>query len=443
LRRHEGVTSSREKARRPARIRAAGSRTIRQAPLWAAIGKAVVSGETMSDSFREVTSSSWFGRIGRSITGVFIGLLLIVLMVIGLFWNEGRAVQTARSLAEGAGAVVSVAADGIDPANEGKLVHATGAVTTSAGLSDPDFGISAEGVRLTRHVEMYQWKENSKSETTKKLGGGEETVTTYTYSKAWDDSAIDSSGFKHPDGHRNPPMEILDRAEQMPDGKLGAFDLDRPVIDLIGGDKALPLEPGQAQAIDEAYRGTRRVSVVDGRIYLGSNPASPALGDYRISYELAPLGTISVIGRQAGSRFAPYQTEAGDALLMVDAGAVPADKMFAEAVTVNTVITWLLRGVGLLLLAFGFGLLLSPLGVVLDVVPFLGSLARAGTGIVAFFLAVLVGSVTIAVAWFWYRPLLALGIIVVGGVVAMAVAKMGRSRVAAPPATMPGTAKPA
>ena len=122
---------------------------------------------------------------------------------------------------------------------------------------------------------------------------------------------------------------------------------------------------------------------------------------------------------------------------------VQADKMFAEAVTVNTVITWLLRGVGLLLLAFGFGLLLSPLGVVLDVVPFLGSLARAGTGIVAFFLAVLVGSVTIAVAWFWYRPLLALGIIVVGGVVAMAVAKMGRSRVAAPPAAMPGTAKPA
>ena len=62
----------------------------------------------MSDSFREVTSVSWFGRIKRAVGGVIFGLILIVLMVIGLFWNEGRAVQTARSLAEGSGAVVSV-----------------------------------------------------------------------------------------------------------------------------------------------------------------------------------------------------------------------------------------------------------------------------------------------------------------------------------------------
>jgi hypothetical protein len=310
-------------------------------------------------------------------------------------------------------------------------------VTTGAGLSDPDFGIAAQGVRLTRHVEMYQWKEEAKSETTKKLGGGEETVTTYTYSKGWDDSAIDSSGFRKPDGHQNPPMEIQGRTDQMPDGRLGAFDLDRPVIDLIGGDKGFPLKPEQMQAVDDAYRGTKRVSVVDGKIYLGFNPTSPALGDYRIAYELAPLGTVSVIGKQAGSRFAPYRTRAGDALLMVDNGDVPADRMFAEAVTANTIVTWLLRVVGLILLAVGFGLLLSPLGVVLDVIPFLGSVARAGTGIVAFFLAVLVGSVTIAIAWFWYRPLLALGIIAAGIVIAMLVARLGRAR--ATPAPAPAT----
>ena len=38
-------------------------------------------------------------------------------------WNEGRAVRTAESLEEGAGAVVSVPADAVDPGNEGKLVH--------------------------------------------------------------------------------------------------------------------------------------------------------------------------------------------------------------------------------------------------------------------------------------------------------------------------------
>ena len=73
----------------------------------------------MSDSFTETTSVSWFGRLRRSVGGVVIGLLLIIGMVVLLFWNEGRAVTTARSLAEGAGAVVSVGADAVNAANEG------------------------------------------------------------------------------------------------------------------------------------------------------------------------------------------------------------------------------------------------------------------------------------------------------------------------------------
>ena len=80
----------------------------------------------MSNSFTETTSTSWFGRLRHSVGGVVIGLVLIVGMVVLLFWNEGRAVTTARSLAEGAGAVVSVGADAVDAANEGKLVHVSG-----------------------------------------------------------------------------------------------------------------------------------------------------------------------------------------------------------------------------------------------------------------------------------------------------------------------------
>ncbi|TJV05271.1 MAG: hypothetical protein E5Y12_09335, partial [Mesorhizobium sp.] len=308
------------------------------------------------------------------------------------------------------------------------LVHVSGPVTADSGLSDPDFGIAAQGLRLSRSVEMYQWKEDSKSETTKKLGGGEETETTYSYSKVWDDSQIDSSDFKKPDGHQNPPMAIHSRTFQIPEGKLVAFDLDAPVLDRIEGDKDLSLSPSQSAAIKAAYTGTKPLSIVDGRIYLGTDNTTPALGDYRIGYELAPLGVVSIVARQAGSRFESYQTEAGDALLMVDMGQVPADKMFAEAVSANTLITWLLRAAGLLLLTIGFALFLSPIGVILDVIPFLGSMARMGTGIIAFFLAILVGTTTIAIAWFWYRPVLAVGILAAGVIAAAAVYYLGRSR---------------
>ena len=391
----------------------------------------------MSDLFQEVTSVSWFGRIKRAVGGVIFGLILIVLMVIGLFWNEGRAVQTARSLAEGSGAVVSVGADSVDAANDGKLVHVSGPVTADSGLADPDFGIAAQGLRLSRSVEMYQWKEESKSETTKKLGGGEETVTTYSYSKVWDDSQIDSSDFKKPDGHQNPSMAIHSRTFQIPQGKLVAFDLDTPVLDRIEGDKDYSLSADQSAAIKAAYTGTKPLSIVDGKIYLGNDNTTPALGDYRIGYELAPLGVVSIVARQAGSRFEPYQTQAGDALLMVDTGNVPAEKMFADAVSANTLITWLLRGAGLLLLTIGFALFLSPIGVILDVIPFLGSMARMGTGIIAFVLAILVGTTTIAIAWFWYRPLLAVGILAAGVIAAVIVYRIGRSRKPAVPAAAP------
>ncbi|MER9233390.1 TMEM43 family protein [Mesorhizobium sp. M0622] len=394
----------------------------------------------MSDSFQEVTSVSWFGRIKRAVGSVVFGLLLIMLMVIGLFWNEGRAVQTARSLAEGSGAVISVGADSIDAGNDGKLVHVAGAVTASGGLADPDFGISAQGLRLSRSAEMYQWKEEQKSETTKKLGGGEETVTTYSYSKVWDDSQINSSEFKKPDGHENPPMEIHSKRFQIPDGKLGAFTLDRPVLDLIGGDREFSLSPDQSAVIDAAYTGTKRVNIVDGKIYLGFNTTSPALGDYRIGYELAPLGVVSIVARQTAGGFEPYQTKAGDQLLMVDTGNVPAEKMFADAVSTNTLITWLLRAAGLLLLAIGFALLLSPIGVILDVIPLLGSVARMGTGIIAFFLAILVGTTTMAIAWFWYRPMLAAGILAAGVIAAAAVYYLGRSRKPAAPVAAPSAA---
>jgi hypothetical protein len=73
----------------------------------------------MSDTFSVTTRTSWFSRIGSSIVGVPIGLLMLIAACVGLFWNEGRAVQTARSLAEGKGLVISVDPATVDAANEG------------------------------------------------------------------------------------------------------------------------------------------------------------------------------------------------------------------------------------------------------------------------------------------------------------------------------------
>src|SRR5690606_35426047 len=111
-----------------------------------------------------------------------------------------------------------------DPANEGRLVHVSGAVTATAPLADPLFGIRQQALQLVRKVEMYQWREKSQSTTKEKIGGGKETTTTYTYEKVWSDKLIHSSGFKEQKGHVN-PAEMRDGQERWvaQDARLGAF----------------------------------------------------------------------------------------------------------------------------------------------------------------------------------------------------------------------------
>ncbi len=67
----------------------------------------------MPDTFSVTSSKSWGGRLMESIKSVLVGFVFFIASFPLLFWNEGRAVQTAKSLKEGLGAVVSVASDAV------------------------------------------------------------------------------------------------------------------------------------------------------------------------------------------------------------------------------------------------------------------------------------------------------------------------------------------
>ncbi|BBE73337.1 TMEM43 family protein [Oharaeibacter diazotrophicus] len=382
------------------------------------------------DRFTEVTSVSWFGRLKRSVGGVVFGLLLLVVATIGLFWNEGRAVTTARSLAEGKGLVVSVDAGTIDRANEGRLVHVAAPVTLDGEVADDVFPVRAAAIRLVRRVEMYQWRQSSQSETRKTLGGGEETVTTYSYDKVWQEGRIDSSDFREPSGHDNPSLPVESRTVSAASARLGAFRIDEGVLDQVGSERPLAVDAARADDFAAALGDGRRARVVGGEVRIGTDPDRPAVGDLRIRFATVPPGPVSAIGRQTGDGLSAYQTESGDALLMAEDGTVAADVMFAHAESANTTLTWVIRLVGVLATWIGFALVLGPLSVVFDVIPFLGSLVGFGTGLVAAVLTAVTAPVVIAVAWFWYRPLVSLAVLAVAGLLVAFLMWRGRARAA-------------
>ena len=381
----------------------------------------------MPDQVTTTTNTSWFSRVGSAFAGVLIGIVLIFACIWGLAWNEGNAVKVARGLTEGAGAVVEAPASPIDPANDQKLVHVTGQTAVAAPLEDNEFGVTATGLKLSRGAEMYQWQEDSKSESRTKLGGGEETVTTYTYTKVWSSTAIDSSAFNTPQGHENPEMAIESADIYATDATLGDYKLEENVLSQVGGATALNLTE-QTDAIDAAAGEASTHTVSAGTIFLGENPQTPVIGDTRISYEVTPASEISVVARQNGDNFLDYRARNGSEFLLVADGDVPAGDMFQSAQDANDLMAWIFRVLGMVLLMVGFGLILAPFGVLADVLPLAGTIVRMGTGLIGFVLGLIVGTVTIALAWLAFRPITTIIILAIGGTIAFAVYRFGRGR---------------
>ena len=370
----------------------------------------------------EIQETSYFARLGGAAKGVFAGIVLFLAAFPLLFWNEGRAVKREQTLKDGASSVVSVAADAVLPENNGKLVHVSGGLTSDATLTDPEFGISVKAIRLTRKVEMYQWREKSSSKTEKKLGGGEKKTTVYSYEKVWSDKLIPSENFKEA-GHENPAVFPFDSQKwQAGDVKLGAFQLPENMISMIGQSKRHEL-PADYQLSND-----RKGYVRDNAIYVYHVPETQTLdvlqtidrafgtleiGDIRITYTSVVPHDVSVVAQQQEQTFSPYTTGNGTILLMADS-VQSADAMFQNAQSANSVMTWILRAAGFLLMYVGLGMVLRPLAVLADVIPLIGDLVGTGTSLVSFLISMPCTLFTIALAWLFYRPLIAIPLIVIG-----------------------------
>ena len=361
------------------------------------------------DEFTEVTNESWFGRIGSAFKGIIIGIVLFVVAFPVLFWNEGRAVKRYKSLEEGQGAVVSITADTVDAVNDKKLVHLTAEASTKEILEDPEFGASANALKLIRDVEMYQWKESKKTKSKKKLGGGKRKTTTYTYKKLWSAKKIDSNEFKKPEGHTNPKSGKFSSDEFLAkDVSLDAFKLSETLLSKINKVEKFNVDPGKLPALLKGIVKSDR-----GGFYYGENPSTPQIGDQRIGFKIVKPMVVSVISTQVGDTFEPYVTKVGESLELLEIGTKTSKAMFQTAISQNATLTWILRLVGFILMVIGISLILKPLSVLADVVPFIGSIIEMGTVVLALLVAAFFSIITIAVAWIFYRPLLGIGLIVV------------------------------
>jgi hypothetical protein len=372
----------------------------------------------VTDSYSETSSQSWFGRIGDSLKAMLFGFLLFGASFVLIFWNEGRAIHRAQDLDEGAKSSIVIKSDAVDPANQEKLVFLAGFADTKDVITDPEFKVEpAKALILQRHAEMYQWDEDEKHETKEKLGGGTETVTTYTYHKKWYASRINSGSFKKPAGHANPDsMPYSSWKGVAPNIEVGAFKLPDAMVGMINNFESLPLVEADLQKANAATSKTFVIS--DNKFYQSATPGSPAIGDVRIYYDLAKPTDVSLLGRQQDNTFGAFQTTAGRDLMELRVGSMSKEAFFLKLVSENNMLTWILRGVGWLIMFMGLQILAKPLQVLASVVPFFGTLVGYAATFFAFMISAVLTLITIGIGWIAYRPMLG-GMIIGCGVVVL------------------------
>lgn len=354
----------------------------------------------MADRFTETTTQGYFSRLGGSIAGVLIGIVLVLVSVGVLYWNEGRAVAAIRALDRGAKEVVEIGADRLDPGADGKLVHLAGAMTVATPARDPVFGVTGSGlVRLQRSVEMFQWKEDKRTETHEAVGGTKTTDTTYTYQQEWSAQPINSALFKYPDKHANPPMPVRSQAFDSGDAMLGAYRLGPAVLDRL---KAFgTFAPDPEAALPEGYRREGE-SLFHG----AGSPASPMVGDVRVTFSAVEAQPVSVVAGLSGGTLAAFSDTNGVTIALAEPGVASAEMLFRAKKQEENSFTWILRGTGFVAMLIGLLLIARPVSLVLAFLPFLEGIAEAGVFLIAVTIALPLALLTIALAWIAHRPLI-------------------------------------
>ncbi|MDR2923091.1 MAG: hypothetical protein LBU85_07105 [Treponema sp.] len=369
------------------------------------------------------TTRNYGNRLLDSLKGAGKGFIIFGIGTILLFLNEGNYVKNAKTIGEAGKALVRVGdISAVDPALNGKLIHACGFADTQDVLADAAFGVSERAISLVRAVEYYQYEEQSKTEKKDKVGGSEETITTYTYEKRWVTSPIDSAAFAGPDYKKSNFVlenEIKPQAQYAENVTFGAYKLPRFIIMSISG-----IVPAEVRLSDEELaqwnsRITKRMEELgiqaDGQplahvqgnvVYFGKSPSAPQIGDVRVTLGKVQPADISIIAKVIGSTFEEYIAKTGKSFTGVAMGMVSADTMLESAKKTNSALTWLLRLIGVLLVVGGLKMLFAILPTLFKVLPPLAKIVGAGVGLVcavgggAWSLAI------IAIAWLFYRPII-------------------------------------
>lgn len=338
--------------------------------------------------------------------GIVGGFVLIAIGIVCLWWNEGRTAKQIALLKEAKANYVQLDSTKINKDSDKKLVALNGKMDLSGSedLIDEEFGIKVHSAKLYRQVEMYQWDESC---TTRDNG-----TQHCTYDKEWSSTVINSSTF-HEKNHENPASMLFESNTVLATNvKLGEFRVPGELV------KNLSTKEVVKELSQEAAANKNMKISSSGDMYTNSqDEANPQIGDHRIKFYKNNATDISIMAVQTGDTFSAYTAKNGNTLMVIREGNMTGAQIIADLVKSNNFMKWLFRLLGFLAVTLGISSLFSFLTNLTSRIPILGSLVGGTVFLVALVLGLAISLIVCAIAWFRFRPIISLILIVIALVV--------------------------
>lgn len=330
----------------------------------------------------------------KNILGTAIlGLIILIASIFALFINEQNYVNAIKIANFAEKNAIIVNANNLNPLNENKLIYTTGKAYSQEHLTDSIISIP-NAIALFRDTEIYQWKEVKKHHDNNKIS--------YTYQKTWSKNLINSDNFES-SAYKNPKkMKYEPKNLYAHNIGLGKFYLSEDIIKNINFVTKITQLP---------YN--KNFKIYNGFYFTGNDYDNPQIGNQKLLYSYIPSGiTLSIIAKQSGNHLEKMNSQYGDFVIVINGHNNLKDTInkYKKNCSHNT---WLIRGIGLIIMFLGFNLLMQPITNFWENVPILGDIMQTSSFISTIVITIAISTITISVAWLIYRPEIAILLIII------------------------------
>ncbi len=163
-------------------------------------------------------------------------------------------------------------------------------------------------------------------------------------------------------------------------------------------------------------------------LYLGRVPGSPEVGDVRITFEKIVPAKVTVMAVVDGDTFKPFKAKNGKRFQTLVMGKKSGDEIIEAEKEANSMILWALRILGIVMVIGGLKGIFGFIETILKVVPFIAGIFGWGVGVVCTIIGIVWSLIVIALAWLFYRPVLAISLLVLAGFLIWVFAFKGKDK---------------